>query len=74
MKSSQTARPPAPPVDAAALEQSGPAFAPTVAACPRCAYPVRRVYAGELICPNCGHREPQSEALRALLKRMVNGE
>jgi predicted amidophosphoribosyltransferase len=26
-------------------------------ACPACQFPVRRIYAGELICPNCGKRE-----------------
>lgn len=26
-------------------------------ACPACGFPVRRIYAGELICPSCAHRE-----------------
>lgn len=25
--------------------------------CPTCGFPIRRIYAGEMSCPNCGHRE-----------------
>lgn len=67
-----TAKPFQPPIDNATLEQHGPAFAPAPTApdssliihnssfspgCPRCAFPIRRIYAGELICPSCGRRE-----------------
>lgn len=32
------------------------------AGCPTCRFPIRRACAGELICPNCGHRETLARA------------
>lgn len=46
------------PATEKAAAPSGPALiASPSPGCPRCAFPIRRLYAGELICPSCGRRE-----------------
>lgn len=45
-----------------------PLTASALATCPACSFPVRRIYAGELVCPNCGERETLCRELWARIQ------